>query len=255
MIHPTAIIDPAAELAEDVSVGAYSIIGPGVTVGKGCEIGPHVSIKGPTHIGENNRIFQFASVGEEPQDLKYRGEDTQLVIGDNNVIREFVTLHRGTTKGHGKTTIGSNNLLMAYVHVAHDCEVGNNVIFSNASSLAGHVVVEDHVILSGFTLVHQFCRIGAHAFTGMGSALNRDLTPYTMASGNYAHAVGINKEGLKRRGFTPETIQALRRAFKTLIRCTDRAEALEAVQEDAAKYPEVGQLRDFVLTSNRGVIR
>ncbi|MGF1644266.1 MAG: acyl-ACP--UDP-N-acetylglucosamine O-acyltransferase [Thiotrichales bacterium] len=255
MIDPRAIIDPGAELASDVEVGPFSIIGPDVRIDSGTSIGPHVVIKGPTRIGRDNKIFQFASLGEAPQDLKYHGEPTELVIGDRNTIREYVTLNRGTVSGHGRTVIGDDNLLMAYVHVAHDCRIGNRAVFANASSLAGHVVIEDQAILGGFTLVHQFCRIGQHAFTGMGTALNRDLPPYCTASGNYARAIGINKEGLKRRGFSQEAIRALTQAFKTLIKGSDWDNNLAQVETLAESCLEVRTFLDFVRASQRGVVR
>jgi UDP-N-acetylglucosamine acyltransferase len=255
VIHPTAIIDPAAELADDVEVGPYTVIGPEVKIDSGTWIGSHVSIKGPTSIGKHNRIFQFSSLGEAPQDLKYNNEPTQLIIGDHNTFREYVTVNRGTVTGHGKTVIGNHGLFMAYVHVAHDCLIKDRVIFSNATSLAGHVTVNDQVILGGFTLVHQFTQVGEHAFTGMGTALNRDLPPYTMASGNYARAIGINKEGLKRRGFAPEAIRALTQCFKLLVKSHNRAEAMQSVQALAEQYPEVRRFVDFVESSERGIIR
>ncbi len=255
MIDPRAIVDPRAEIADDVEIGPYSIIGPDVKVESGTWIGPHVVIKGPTRIGRDNKIFQFASLGEAPQDLKYNGEPTELILGERNTVREYCTFNRGTVGGHGKTVIGSDNLFMAYVHVAHDCVIGNRVVFANAASLAGHVTIGDQVILGGFTLVHQFSTIGAHAFTGMGTALNRDLPPYCMASGNYARAVGINKEGLKRRGFSPECIRALGQAFKLLIRGADREKAFEDVKPLAETFPEVQLFADFVRDSKRGVVR
>lgn len=255
MIHAQAIVDSGAELADDVEVGPFSVIGPDVKIDTGTHIASHVVIKGPTWIGKDNRIFQFSSIGEAPQDLKYNGEPTRLVIGDRNNIREYCTINRGTASGHGETVIGDDNLLMAYVHVAHDCIVGSHVIFSNAASLAGHVTIGDHAILSGFTLVHQFSSIGEHAFTGMGTALNRDLPPYTIASGNYAKAIGINKEGLKRRGFEPETIRAITQAFKTLIKGHERETALAAVLPLVTQYPEVKRFVDFVVNSQRGVVR
>lgn len=247
MIHPQALIDPRAELAEDVSVGPYSVIGPQVTIEAGTQIGPHVVIQGPTQIGRENRILQFSSLGSDPQDKKYRGEPTKLIIGDRNVIRESVTINRGTVNGHGSTVIGNDNLLMAYIHIAHDCRIGNNTIFSNNASLAGHVHIEDWVILSGFTLVHQFCSIGAHAFTGMGSAISKDVLPYLVVSGNPARPHGINKEGLKRRGFTPEQINALRRAYKILYRQgLTLEEARTSLADLAAEEPAVRPMLDFM---------
>ncbi len=255
MIDSRAIIDPTAVVAEDVSIGPFSIIGANVSIGAGTKIGPHVVIQGPTTIGRDNTFFQFSSIGEAPQDLKYDGEPTELIIGDRNRFREFVTVNRGTLSGYKKTVIGDDGLFMAYVHVAHDCVIGNNVIFSNGASLAGHVIVEDFVILSGFTLVHQFAHVGAYSFTAMGTALNRDLPPYTVASGNFASAIGINKEGLKRHGFKTETIAAINKAFRLLIKGRDRAKALETLQSLVSEVPEVKVFVDFIITSERGVVR
>lgn len=256
MIHQTAIIDPSAVIAEDVEIGPYSIIGADVEIAEGCWIGPHVVIKGPTRIGRENRIFQFASIGEQPQDLKYAGQPTRLEIGDRNTIREYVTLNRGTEEDAGVTVIGSDNLLMAYVHVAHDCQVGNHIILANSASLAGHVLVGDHAILGGFTLVHQFSRIGEHCFTSMGSAVNRDVPPYVVVSGNYAKPNGINKEGLKRRGFSPEAIRAIVNTYKLMIRSRKpRAEVLKEVAPLVDKFPEVKIFVDFINASERGIVR
>jgi UDP-N-acetylglucosamine acyltransferase len=215
-IHPTAIIDPKAELDSSVEVGPYSIINAKVRIGANSKIGPHVVIDGPTTIGADNQIFQFASVGAAPQDKKFNGEDTELIIGRGNTIRESVTLNRGTVQGGGKTVIGDDNWIMAYVHIAHDCIVGNHTIFANSATLAGHVTIDDYVILGGFTLVHQFCRIGAHAFTGMGAKINGDVPPYVVIAGEMSAPRGINAEGLKRRGFTGDQIMAIKRAYKTL---------------------------------------
>lgn len=255
MIDPRAVIDPSAQLAEDVEVGPYSIIGPDVKIDSGTVVGPHVVIKGPSEIGKNNRFYQFCSIGEDPQDLKYAGEETYLKIGDGNRFREYCTVNRGTVTGQNVTEIGDDNLFMAYVHIAHDCIIGSHAVFSNNASLAGHVTVGDHAILSGFTLVHQFTRIGDHAFTGMGSWLNRDLPPYVIASGNYARAIGINKEGLKRRGYTAETLSALSQAFKALVKGRDREEGLVAVRELMASSDAVRQMVEFIETSERGIVR
>ena len=255
MINSRAVVDPGARIEEGVSIGAFSIIGPDVKIGRGTWIGPHVVINGDTTLGEDCQVFQFASLGEAPQDIGYRGEPTRLVIGDRNIIREFTTLSRGTPKGGGCTRVGSDNLIMAYVHIAHDCEVGDHVVFSNAASLAGHCHVGDRAILGGFTLVHQFCRVGTQAFTSMGAALNRDLPPYCLASGNYARAVGINKVGLKRRGVSPEAVRALHRAFKLLVRGRDRSQGLEAVAPLVKAHPEVAAFVDFIQNSPRGIIR
>ena len=254
MIHPQAIIDPSAKIADDVSIGPFSIIGADVEIGAGTWVGPHVVINGPTKIGKDNRIFQFASVGEKPQDLKFDDEPTELIVGDRNTIREYCTLHRGTPGGGNVTRIGSDNLFMVSSHVAHDCIVGNHVILANATAIAGHVIVEDHAILGGYTTVHQFTRIGAHAFTGFSTAIDRDVLPFF--TGNRARAVGINKEGLKRRGFTAESIRALQEAFKLLIKssCSHKV-ALEKVEEIAQRDKDVRMMLDFLDASERGWIR
>lgn len=255
MIHPTAIIDPSARIGSNVEIGPYTIVGADVELGDNCVIGPHVVLRGPTVLGKNNRIFQFASVGEDCQDKKYHGEPTRLVIGDNNVIRECVTIHRGTIQDQGLTQIGSNNLLMAYVHVAHDCIVGDNVILANNTTLAGHVHVGDWAILGGFTGVHQFCHIGAHAFTAVNSVVVQDVPPYIMAQGHNAAPRTINAEGLKRRGFQPNQILNIKRAFKLLYRqglTVD--EAVQKMRELDADT-ELTPLIEFVQNSQRGIIR
>ncbi len=254
MIHPTAIIDPAAELDEGVEVGPYAIIGPRVQIGGGSSVGPHVVLRGPTSIGRDNRIFQFASVGEDPQDKKYAGEETRLEIGDRNVIREFVTLHRGTAQDAGVTRIGNDNLFMAYVHVAHDCQIGDHVIMSNAASLAGHVLVGEWAILGGFVIVHQFCRIGAHCLAGGGSVVLQDIPPFILVSGHPARPRGINFEGLRRRNFEPEAIAAIKQAYRLLYKSRQRLEdALTAMR--ALGSPDVDRLADFVAASPRGFVR
>ena len=214
MIHKTAEIDPRAELAEDVEVGPWTIIGPDVCIGPGTVVGPHVVIRGPTKIGANNHIFQFSSVGEECQDKKYKGEPTRLEIGDNNVIRESCTIHRGTVQDNGITRIGNDNLLMVNVHVAHDVMVGDHAIVANNASLAGHVHVDDHAVLGGYSAVHQFCHIGAHSICGAGSVVLKDVAAYTVVNGNTASAHGINVEGMRRRGFSKEAITALHKAYR-----------------------------------------
>lgn len=256
MIHPQAIIDPGAKLAENVSVGPFTVIGAKVEIDSGTTIGPHVVINGPTKIGKDNTIYQFASVGEKPQDLKFDDEPTELIVGDRNTVREYVTLHRGTVGGGGVTRIGNDNLFMASSHVAHDCIVGNHVILANASALAGHVVVDDYVILGGYTTVHQFTRIGMHAFSGFSTAIDRDVLPFFTVTGNRAHAAGINKEGLRRRGFTPETIRALQEAYKQLIKssCSHKV-ALQKVEEIAEQDENVRMMLDFLDASERGWIR
>ncbi len=254
MIHSTAIIDPSAQIGRDVEIGAYSIIGADVVIGDQCVIGPHVVLRGPTVLGRNNRIFQFSSVGEDCQDKKFKGEPTQLIIGDNNIIREFVTIHRGTVQDQGITRIGSDNLLMAYVHVAHDCVVGDHVILANNTTLAGHVHVGDWAILGGFTGVHQFCRIGAHAFTAVNSVVVQDIPPYIMAQGHNAVPRTINSEGLKRRGFSAEQITTIKRAFKILYRQgLTVAEAVAKMSELNAA--ELQPLIHFIQNSSRGIIR
>lgn len=255
-IHPTAIIDPRAELDSTVEVGAYSVIGPDVRIGSGTTIGSHVAIKGPTTIGRDNRIFQFSSLGEMPQDKKYDNEPTTLEIGDGNTIREFCTFNRGTAQDKGATRIGNNNWIMAYVHIAHDCQIGNNTIFANNTSLAGHVDVHDFAILGGFTLVHQFCKIGAHIITAVGSVVFKDIPPYVTAAGYDAKPHGINAEGLKRRGFTPESIMNIKRAYKTLYRNgLTLEEAKQQLRVQHEKCAEIGILLDFLDISSRGIIR
>lgn len=255
-IHPTAIIDPSAKIAAGVSVGPYSVIGADVEIGENSWIGPHVVINGPTTIGTGNKIHQFASIGEAPQDLKYDGEPTRLEIGDRNTIRECVTINRGTVSGGGLTKVGSDNLLMAYIHIAHDCQIGNHVIFSNNASLAGHANVGDYVILSGFTLVHQFCAIGDYAFTGMGSAIAKDVPPYLMISGNPAAPHGLNKVGLKRRGFSEEQVRNLTRVYKILYRSgLSLEEATAQIAEMAKANEEVVRFSEFLKNSTRSIIR
>lgn len=255
MIHETAIIDSSATIHDDVEIGAYTIIGPDVEIAAGCVIGPHVVINGPTKIGANNKIYQFASIGEDPQDLKYKGERTTLTIGSGNTFREYVTVHRGTVTGISETIIGNNGLYMAYVHIAHDCVVGDNVVFSNCASLAGHAEVGDYAILAGFSMVHQFTRVGKHAFAGMASGMNRDLPPYVLGAGNPGRPVCINKEGLKRRGFDEELIKALHKAFKLLFKSADREAANNELESLSKHFPEVAHMVKFVKESDRGVVR
>ena len=256
IIHPTAIVDPRAELDSTVEVGPYSIIGPDVRIGAGTRIGSHVVIKGPTTIGQHNQIFQYSSLGEQPQDKKYRDEPTTLEIGDNNTIREFCTFNRGTVQDKGATRIGNDNWIMAYVHIAHDCQIGNHTIFANNSSLAGHVDVHDYAILGGFTLIHQFCKIGAHIITAVGSVVFKDIPPYVTAAGYDAKPHGINSEGLKRRGFSPEAILQIKRAYKTLYRNgLTLEEAKQALSQQQAQCAEIGILLEFLNTSTRGIVR
>lgn len=256
MIHPHAIVDASARLGKDVQVGAFSIIGPDVEIGDGTWIGPHVVINGPTRIGQQNRIFQFCSLGEAPQDLKYKGEPTRLEVGDRNVIREYCTFSRGTASGGGITRIGSDNLFMAYVHVAHDCDVGNHTVFANVTNLAGHVSVGDHAILGGYTGVHQFCRIGAHCITGVATVTFKDIPPFIMAYGNTAKPYGLNLRGLKRRGFSDADIAALKRAYKIVYREGLRQEeALVQLADSRKEFPAVDAFARFLESSERGIIR
>ncbi len=256
MIHPTAIVHPNARLAEDVEVGAYSIIGEHVEIGAGTRIGPHVVINGHTRIGQHNRIFQFCSLGEIPQDKKYADEPTRLEIGDHNTIREFCTFNLGTAQDVGVTRVGNYNWIMAYVHLAHDCQVGNHTIFANNAQLAGHVHVQDYAILGGFTVVHQFVRIGAHIISGMGSILLQDVPPYTLVSGNPSAPHGINAEGLKRRGFSSPAIMAIKRAYKALYKSgLSLEEARAAIAAQLPEHPELQLLADFLAGSTRGIVR
>lgn len=255
-IHPTAIVHEGAKLAPDVSVGPYSIIGEHVEIGAGTVVGSHVVIQGHTTIGCDNKIFQFSSLGEIPQDKKYAGEPTRLEIGDRNVIREFCTFNCGTAQDVGVTRVGNDNWIMAYVHIAHDCQVGNNTIFANNAQLAGHVVVGDFAILGGFTVVHQFVHIGAHSITAMGTILLQDIPPYVTGAGNTAKPYGINSEGLKRRGFSSSALAALKRAYKTLYKSGLTLEqAKQSLVEQLAECPEIQPILDFLETSNRGIIR
>ena len=256
MIHPTAIIDPGARLGAGVAVGPYSVIGAGVEIGEGSWVGPHVVINGPTRLGKGNRIFQFSSIGEEPQDLKYHGEPTRLELGDNNTVRECVTISRGTVGGGGVTRIGDDNLFMAYVHIAHDCIVGNHTVFANNASLAGHVTVEDYAILGGFSGIHQFCVVGAHCITGIATVSFMDIPPFVMAAGNTAKPHGLNLRGLKRRGFSDEVISALKQAYRVVYRSgLGVAEALAQLKDLAAGNTEVARFVEFIRRSERGIIR
>jgi UDP-N-acetylglucosamine acyltransferase len=255
-IHSTAIVNPSAEIAEGVEISPYAVIGAEVKIDSGTWIGPHVVIDGPTTIGKENRIFQFASIGAEPQDKKYRGEATTLIIGDRNVIRESCTINRGTIQDIGKTEIGDDNWIMAYVHIAHDCVVGNNTIFANNATLAGHVTIHDYAILGGFTLVHQFCHVGEHAFTGMGTALGKDLPPYVMAFGAPGIPRGINSEGLKRHGFSDEQRKLIKNAYRTLYRKNlPLDDALRQLSSDESTHIQL--LAEFCKRSQdgRGIIR
>jgi len=255
-VHPTAIVERGAELARGVTVGPYSVIGPHVAVGEGTWIGAHVVLDGHLKIGRDNKIFHFASLGAAPQDKKYAGEDTSVEVGNGNTIREYVTINRGTTHDVGVTRLGNDNWIMAYVHFAHDCQIGNHTIFANACQLAGHVTVGDWAIFGATTLVHQFVHIGAHAFTGMGTYLPQDLPPYVTAAGNMARPYGINSEGLKRRGFSPEAIAGLKRAYRTLYRSgLGLEEARTQLESQVAACPQVREFLDFLARSKRGIIR
>lgn len=255
-IHPSALVDPGARIADGVEIGAFSIVGPNVEIGANTVIGPHVVIDGHTRIGADNRIFQFCSIGGQPQDKKYAGEPTRLEIGDRNTIRESCTFNIGTTQDGGVTRVGNDNWVMAYVHVAHDCIIGDNCIFANSVQLAGHVQIGDFVIIGGISGVHQFVRIGSHSMAGMTTSLSQDLPPYVMASGNPAAARGINVEGLRRRGFSAEAITAIRRAYKTIYVSGMRLEeAREAIAAEQGEYPELKPLVDFLSVSGRGIVR
>ncbi len=256
-IHPLAAIDPSATIGEGVQIGAFTLIGADVEIGDGTVIGPHCSVHGPTRIGRDNRIQGHAAIGGDPQDKKFAGERAELLIGDRNQIREFVTINRGTGNGGGVTRIGDDNLLLAYVHVAHDCHVGHHCVFSNNATLAGHVEVGDHVILSGFTGVHQFCRIGAHAFIGMGALINGDVPPFLMvASDDYGRPRGINTEGLKRRGFEPERVAAIKRAYRALYMSgANLADAKTQLGELAAGSADVRHFLDFIERGERPLLR
>lgn len=256
MIHPTAIIHPGAKLADNVTVGAYTVVGEHVTVGPGTTIASHVVIEGWTEIGSDNTIFQFSSIGAAPQDLKYAGEETWLKIGDRNRIREFTTLNRGTAEGGGVTTVGNDNLFMAYSHVAHDCIVNDHVILANGATLAGHVEVESTAILGGLAAVHQFCRIGCHTMISGGAMVTQDIPPYTVAQGDRAKTVGLNLVGLKRRGFTEETVRGIKKAYRIIFRSGMRLEeALDQVCAEIDMTPELDHFVSFIKDSQRGIAR
>lgn len=257
MIHTSAIVDPDAVLADDVIVGPWSLIGPGVEIGAGTRIASHVVIQGPTKIGRNNHIYQFSSIGEDPQDKKYNNDrDSRLEIGDNNTIREFCSINRGTGEGGGVTRIANDNWIMAYVHIAHDCLVGNHTIFANNTTLAGHVTIDDYAILGGFTGVHQFCHVGAHCFSAISSVIVKDVPPYLMVSGNTASPAGLNREGLKRRGFSSDDINTLRNAYKIVYRQANTlAQAIEQLEELTTSSDKVAPFIEFLKTSSRGIIR
>ena len=256
MIHPAAIVSPRARLGVGVAVGPCAIVEDDVEVGDRTRIDAHAVVRGPTRIGADNHVHPFATIGGDPQDKKFDGSSTRLEIGDRNVIREYCTFNRGTRDGGGVTRIGDDNWVMAYVHVAHDCRVGSNTVMANCATLAGHVTVDDHVVLGAFTVVHQFCAIGRHAFTAMGTVVFKDIPPYVTAGGNAASAHGINREGLRRAGFGPETIRDLHRAYRLIYRNGLRVpEALERLEEMRSDCPEVAAFIDFLATSSRGIVR
>jgi UDP-N-acetylglucosamine acyltransferase len=260
LIHPSAIVSPGAELGAGVEVGAYTLIGPNVVIGDGTVVGPHVVIEGHTTIGKNNKFFQFCSIGAAPQDKKWSGEPTRLEIGDGNTVREFCTFNIGTAQDAGVTRLGNDNWISAYVHLAHDCQVGSHTIFSNNATLAGHVHVGDWAILSGFAAIHQFCKIGAHAFIGMTTSLSQDVPPFVLAGGNPSAARGVNVEGLRRRGFTRAEIDGIRAAYKTIYRSNLTLEeakaALDAaVAEGGEAAVHIGTMRAFLDSASRGIVR
>ena len=256
LIHPTAVIADDARLADDVQVGPYAVIGPHVELGPRCIVGPHALVNGPTKMGADNRIFQFASIGEGPQDLSYKGEPTRLEVGDRNIFREYVSVHRGTTKDKGVTRIGSDNMFLAYSHVGHDCIVGNRCVFSNFVGLAGHVEVDDWVIFSAYSGAHQFCKIGAHAFLANNTAVTYDIPPYVLAEGRPAEPRIVNETGLKRRGFTPEQVRNIRNAFRVLYRSDLKLEvAAASLREIAKEQAEIVPMVEFLDRSQRGIAR
>jgi len=255
-VHPTAIIEPGAKLGRNVEIGPYSIIGENVELGEGTTVGPHVVIDGWTKIGKNNQIFHGASIGLEPQDMKFRGEESYLFIGDNNIIRENVTIHRGTEEGGGETWVGSNNLIMAYCHIAHDCQLGNNVIMSNATNLAGHVIIEDNVVLAGLTGIHQFVRIGKMAMVGAHSKVVKDVPPYILVDGHPARVNGINVVGLRRNGINPELRKEIKRAYKMLYRSNlNISQAIEKMDQELNASPEIEHFLRFLRNAQRGICR
>lgn len=256
MIDSRVQIDPSAKIAEDVEIGPWTVIGPDVEIDSGCWIGPHVVINGPTRIGKNNKIHQFSSLGDAPQDVTYQGEDTVLEIGDNNVIREYCMLNRGTIKGGGRTKIGNNNYLMAYAHIGHDSIVGDNIIMVNYSALSGHVVVHDHAIIGGYSAVHQFCTVGSHAFIAKGTYVTKDVLPYIMIAGHTPGACGLNTVGLKRRGFSTDAVESLRRAYKVIFRRgLTVQQAIVELLEMVPDCPEVRPLIEALQQSERGIVR
>ena len=257
MIHPTAIVDPGAELADSVTVGPWSIIGSGVVLGEACTIASHVCITGPTRMGRGNHIFPFASIGTDPQDKKYTGEaDSELLIGDGNTIRELVTINRGTSQGGGRTVIGDNNCIMAYTHIAHDCVIGNHTVLCNRVVLAGHVVVEDFVVLSGGVGIHQFCRVGSYSFSASGSVIARDVPPFVLVRGDRARPYGLNREGMRRNGFSSQEVGAVKEAYRCLyLEGRKLRDAVEGLEELALRSQSVAMFLRFVRSASRGLVR
>lgn len=257
MIHPGAIVDEGAVIGSNVSIGPWTLVGPGVSIGDDCVIGPHCTLTGPTVIGRGNRIHAYCSIGEACQDKKFEGDTVgRLVIGDNNTFREYCSVNRGTPGGGGVTTVGDGNWVMAYCHIAHDCHVGNHTVFANNATLAGHVTIDDHVILGGFTGVHQFCRIGSYSFTAISAIVVKDVPPYLIVSGNTARARGLNRVGLRRHGFEPEAIDALKRAYRIFFRSSlTRADAVAELENMAAGSDEIRRMLEFIRASGRGVVR
>lgn len=256
VIHSTAVIHPEADVAESVRVGPYSVIGPGVRIGEGTEVASHVVIEGPTQIGKNCSFFPFASIGQIPQDLKFHGERSELIIGDSNVFREFVTFHRGTSGGGKKTVVGNNSFFMAYTHVAHDCVIGDHVIMGNAATLAGHVTVEDHSSVGAFSGIHQFCRVGRHGFVGGYSVITKDVLPFSKTVGNRARCYGLNPIGLRRKGFDESKLAVIKQAFRLLLQSRlNTRQALEAIAQEVQQIEEITYLVNFIRSSTRGIIK
>jgi UDP-N-acetylglucosamine acyltransferase len=257
MIHPTALVDPKAEIGKKVDIGPYTVIEKGVSIGEETKIGPHVVVREGTQIGKRCQIYQFSSVGEAPQAVAYRGEPTLLQVGDHNIIREYVTLHRGSVKGGGKTVLGNENFIMAYSHIAHDCQVGNHVVMANGATLGGHILIEDHAIIGGLAAIHQFCRIGTHAILSGLTGVSQDVPPYMMAAGSRAKLYGLNSVGLKRHQFSEQEIRALKKAYRIIFRSGLTLEkAMKAVEEDDIfQIPEVQHLHQFIQHSKRGICR
>jgi len=257
MIHPTALVDSKAEIGESVDIGPYSVIEKRVSIGAETKVGPHVVVREGTQIGKGCQIYQFSSIGEAPQALAYRGEPTLLQIGDRNIIREYVTLHRGSVKGGGKTVLGNENFIMAYSHIAHDCQVGNHVVMANVATLGGHILIEDHAIIGGLVAIHQFCRIGTHAMVSGLTGVTQDIPPYTMAAGDRARLFGLNTIGLKRANFSEETLRALKKAYRIIFRsCLTMEKATKKVgEDDIFRIPEVQHLLQFLQHSKRGICR